>query len=197
MKIRVIPIDDSTILQHLVIQQIGLIEGQVQVIEIGINTEWGPIILGCDQDRRLVVLLLDVIRDENLLPRLIGVYRWITRVMPLVSRFYTQRRLDGTKVPRIVSLAPGFSQTVQDNLVYLAFKVEPYTYRGVDINGEFGILLQSLGPQAKRSGLAAESEHSDALLNASHLTEAEIRFFEEPSNHFPDFHPNRSRQLTT
>lgn len=197
MKIRVIPIDDSTILQHLVIQQIGLIEGQVQVIEIGINTEWGPIILGCDQERSLVVLLLDVIRDENLLPRLIGVYAWITRVMPLVGRFYAQRRLDGTKAPRIVSIAPGFSQTVQDSLVYLAFMVEPYTYRGVDINGEFGILLQSLRPQVKRSGSAAESEHADTILNASHLTEAEIRFFEEPSKHFPDFHPTRSRQLTT
>ena len=197
MKIRVISIDDSTILQHLVIQQMGLIDGQVQVIEISINTEWGPIILGCDQDRRLVVLLLDVTRDENLLPRLIGVYRWITRVMPLVSRFYAQRRLDGTKVPRIVSLAPGFSQTVQDSLDYLAFMVEPYAYRGVDINGEFGILLQSLGPQAKRSGPAAVSEHADALLNASHLTEAEIRFFEEPSKHLPDFQPIRSRQLTT
>ena len=97
MKIRVIPIYNSTILQHLVIQQIGLIEGQVQVIEVGVNTEWGPIILGCDQDRRLVVLLLDVIRDENLLSRLIGVYRWIMRVMPLASRYYAHRRLDGQK----------------------------------------------------------------------------------------------------
>lgn len=197
MKIRVIPIADSTILQHLVIQQIGLVEGQVRVLEVGINTEWGLIILGCDQERRLVVLLLDVTRDENLLPRLIGVYAWITRVMPLVSRFYARGRLDGTKVPRIVSIAPEFSRTVQDSLVYLAFRVEPYTYRGVDINGEFGILLQSLGPQAKKSAPAAEPEHSNALLKASHLTEAEIRFFEEPSNHFPDFFLDRSRLSTT
>lgn len=194
MRLQVIPIEDSSILQQLVIQQIDLVEGQVQVIEGGIKIEWGLIILGCDRERRLVVLLLDVVRDENLLPRLVGVYTWIRRVMPFVGRFYTHRGLDGSKLPRIVTITPGYSETVQDGLACLAFSVEPYTYQGVEVNGERGILLQSLGPQAEKSDPAPEPKPtSEALLKASDLTEAEVQFFEEPANSISDILPDRTR----
>ncbi|MEE8074976.1 MAG: hypothetical protein V3T60_05060 [Candidatus Binatia bacterium] len=193
MKLQVIPIDDSTVLQQLVIQQIDLIEGHVRVVEGSITTEWGLITLGCDREHRLVVLLLDVIRDENLLPRLIGVYSWITRVMPLVGRFFAQEELDSTKVPRIVSIAPGYSKIVQDSLAYLAFMVEPYTYQGVGIKGERGIVLQSPGSQVQRSGPAADLKRSEVFLNTLHLTEAEVQFFEEPENGYLDYLTDHSQ----
>jgi hypothetical protein len=184
VKLQVVPIDDPTVLQQLVVQQIDLIEGQVQVIEVSITTEWGLIALGCDRERRLVVLHSDVIRDENLLHCLIGVYTWIKRVLPFVSRFYAQRGLDGSKVPRIVAIAPGFSETVQESLAYLSFSVEPYTYQGVAISGERGIVLQSLRPQVQKPKPVTEPERSEVFLNTSHLTEAEVRFFEESPNGF-------------
>ncbi|MFQ5542291.1 MAG: hypothetical protein ACE5E2_05630 [Candidatus Binatia bacterium] len=195
MKLQVFPIGDPTVLQQLVIQQIDLIEGQVQVIEVSIATEWGMIALGFDRERRLVVLHSDVIPDENLLPRLIGVYTWITRILPLVSRLYAQRGLDGSKVPRIVTIAPGFSETVQEGLAYLSFSVEPYTYQGVAISGERGIVLQSLRPQVQKTEAAAEPERSEVFLNTPHLTEAEVRFFEESPNGFLDSLPD-SPQLS-
>jgi hypothetical protein len=182
VKLQVIPIDDSTVLQQLVVQQIDLIEGHVRVIEGSITTEWGLITLGYDREHRLVVLILDATRDENLLTRLIGVYSWITRVMPLVGRFFAEGELDSTKVPRMVSIAPGYSKTLQDSLAYLAFIVEPYTYQGVGIKGERGIMLQSLVPQMQRSGPATELKRSEVLLSTSRLTAAEVQFFEEPAN---------------
>lgn len=73
MKLRMISIRDPALLQELVIQQIDLIEGQVQVMEVGIYTEWGQVIIGQDKKGRLVALLLDLIQDETLLLRLIEV----------------------------------------------------------------------------------------------------------------------------
>jgi hypothetical protein len=182
VKFRAIPIEDSSLLQELVIQQIDSIEGQVEVLEIGINTEWGPLILGVDREGRLVLLLVNVIQEDALLSRLIGIYNWISRNMPLIGRFYEKRGLDSTRNTRMIAISPGFSQAIRDGLTYLAFMVELYVYRGLEINGERGILLEPLGSSIPRLATSTQpapvkvSDPSQELSKAFHLTDAEIRF---------------------
>jgi hypothetical protein len=182
VKFRAIPIEDSFVLQELVIQQIDSIEGQVEVLEIGINTEWGPVILGVDQEGRLVLLVINVIQEDALLSQLIGIYGWISRNMPLISRFYDKRGLDSTRNARVIAISPEFSQVIRDGLACLAFMVELYIYRGLEINGERGILLEPLGSSIPKLATPSTpvpvkvSDTSQELSKAFHLTDSEIRF---------------------
>lgn len=187
MKLEMVAIHDSAMLNELVVQQISFIDGQVQVVEICINTEWGSIILACDREARLVVLLLDVVQDEGLLSRLIGVSTWITRSMPLLCRLYDKRKLDSTRTPRIIAIAPGFSEAVVNGLSRLAFPVELYRYRGIEVNDERTVLIEPLRSQIQNSVLVGGSNHPEALSKASHLTEAEVRFFDGHDLRFVKF----------
>jgi len=199
MKLRMISIRDPALLQELVIQQIDLIEGQVQVMEVGIYTEWGQVIIGQDKKGRLVALLLDLIQDETLLLRLIEVYAWIRRIMPLLSRFYAKRGLDSTRAPRIIVVAPGYSVAVADGIEYLTFGVELYIYRGIEINGQRSTLLEPVvEPQVQKSKRQIKGQDpSEVLLMASRLTEAEVRSLKDPELHSPNFPPDRPRLETS
>ncbi len=182
MKLRIIPIKDLSVLQELVLQQTGAIEGEVQVIDSGINTDWGPLTLGLDAKGCLVVLLIGVEQKENLLSRLIGIYGWASQSLPLLSRCYAELGLDGAKLPRVVVIAPGFSRAVIDGFSYLVFTVEPFRYRVIEINRSRSLLLEPLQCQVLMPHGEKESDNAEALLNASQLTGAELRFFGEDRN---------------
>ncbi len=142
-KVRWVTLHHSAMLQELVVQRIDLIEGQVQILGIGFNTDWGRAILGRDLKGQPVVLLLNVIQDESLLISVIGLYAWIKEILPLLSGTYSKQGLDATRVPRIVVIAPGFSKAVMEGIDYLAFKVELYSYRAAEIDGELSIVIEN------------------------------------------------------
>lgn len=183
MKLRVIPIRDASLLQELVLQQLDAVSGQVQILEISLDTDWGPITLGLDRGGQLVGLIANVDEEKALLSQLIGVHRWILINMPLLSRFYAKMGLDNTRNPRIIAIAPEFSRDTKESLAYLAFPVELYVFKGLEIEGERRVLLEEvLNPLGSNIGWAPEprpveaSDTEQIFLRASHLSEAEVRF---------------------
>lgn len=181
MRLRVIPIEDLSILSDLVLKQSEAIVGHVRMLETGINTESGPVTLALDREGRLVILVMSVIQEESLLSRLAGVYGWVLQNLSLLTRFYAKRGLDSARVPRIIAIAPEFPQAVMDGIAHLVFTVELYRYRGLEVNGERGLLLEPLGghvPELAEVKPIAQ-EAAEDLLKATELTEAEVQFFQE------------------
>ncbi len=158
---RWVTLHHSAMLQELVVQRMGVIEGHVQILGIGINTEWGRVMIGRDLKGRPVVLLLNVIRDKGLLLSVIGLYAWIKGIMPLLSGFYTKEGLDATRAPRIIVIAPGYSKAVVEGIKYLAFEVELYLYRAAEIEGELSIVLEDLRSQTLTHDVVGKSEASE------------------------------------
>lgn len=176
MKLRLAPIQDALVLQELTLQQLDGIDGQLQVIETGIKTEWGSLAFCLDQKGRLVVLLVDATQDDALLSRLIGIYGWVSKNIPLFNRYYAKRGLNGNKAPKMIVTAPNFSRSVEDGLAYLAFSVEPYRQQCIEANGERSLLFEALRAHAVETH---ESERAQTILKAADLTVDEIQFFEE------------------
>ena len=185
MKLRVVPINDASNLQELVLRQIDLIDGEIQILEIGVNTEWGPVILALDQEGRLVILVSTIIQEDFLLSRFIGLYGWVSKNMGLLSRFYSKRGLDSTRSPRVISVSPGYSNTIREGISFLTFTVELYTWRGLEVNGERTVLLERLGGPASSPKLAEGYEPPSVLLKASQLSDAEIRYFKQSNSSAP------------
>ena len=181
MKLRVVPIEDLSILHDLVLKQSEAMVGHVRMLETGINTGSGPVTLALDREGRLVVLVMSLIQEESLLSRLVGVYGWVLQNLSLLTRFYAKRGLDDARAPRIIAIAPEFPQVLLDALSHLAFSVELYQYRGLEIDGERALLLEPLGGHVLKPVPAKPivQESSDDFLKATHLTEAEVQFFQE------------------
>jgi hypothetical protein len=181
MKIRIVPVEDLSILQELVISHLDAVPGQVRVLETDIHTEAGPVILGLDHERRLVVLVLSLIKEDDLLSRVLGIYGWVLQNLSLISRFYAKRGLDGTRDPRIMVIAPGYLQTVLNGLPHLSVSLELYLYRGLEVNGEKALLLEAFGGSIPEPEVEAPAEPKTTrdFLKATELTEEEIRFFQE------------------
>src|SRR3989304_7409865 len=181
MKLRGVPIEDLSILHDLVLKQSEAMVGHVRMLETGINTGSGPVTLALDREGRLVVLVMSLIQEESLLSRLVRVYGWVLQNLSLLTRFYAKRGLDDARVPRIIAIAPEFPQVLLDALSHLAFSVELYQYRGLEIDGERALLLEPLGGHVLKPVPAKPivQESSDDFLTATPLTEAEGQFFQE------------------
>jgi len=176
VKLQLSPIRDALVLQDLTLQHLDSIDEGLQAIETGVKTEWGLLVFALDREGRLVILLIDAAQDDALLSRLIGIYGWVSRTVPLLNRYYAKRGLNGRKVPKVVVIAPDFSRTVEDGLAYLSFQVDAYRQRCIEINGERSLLIECLQTQGVETN---GSEKARTLLKAADLTAAEIQFFEE------------------
>lgn len=178
MKFRLVNINEYAVLRDLVRAQAEVIAGQVRILEKEIPTEWGPVMLGMDAEGRPVILLLFMGKEEEVLPRLIGVYRWTVRSMPLLIRFCAKGWLDTSKIPRFVVIVPGPARPVQESLGLLVFTTEAYSWRGVEIDGELSVLLEPTTDPSARLFATLTGDPASTMLQVARLTEAEAQFFE-------------------
>jgi len=183
LKLKLISIHDASVVQDLIIQQIDSIGGQIQILETGIETPWGQVILGMDNTKQLVLFMINMTDEENLVSRLIGVNRWLMGNMPLLGRIYAKQGLDRLMSPRFVIVSPSFSPSIRDNLSCLIFPVEPYVYRGLEVDGQRTVLLEPVGLSATALKHEMKPETVPSALKAAQLSDAEVNFFRE--NHSP------------
>jgi hypothetical protein len=179
MKLRLTTITDYPILRDLVRSQADSLHGHVRILEKEIPTDWGPVMLGMDGEGRPVVVMLSLNRDDDIMVRLIGIYRWTHQSMPLLIRFCAKGWLDTTKVPRFIVIVPGLSQAYQDGKGLLSFAVETYVWRGIDADGELYAILEPIGEPLPRLSESWSGNGSTGLLEAARLSESESQFFEK------------------
>ena len=178
MKISRVPLQELSLLQDLIRAHVETAEDRVRILEKVIPTEWGSIMLGIDHQGRPVIILPCLNRESNLLSQLIGVYGWLSRSMPLLTRFCAKGWLDGAKVPRVMVLAPGYSSTVLDGFALLSFTVEAYQWRALEISGELNLYIEPIGQVSLPQSSDAVPVKSEKPLDAFRLTDAELQFFQ-------------------
>ena len=178
MKLRTAEIRELSVLQALIRNQAECIQGEVRILEKEIPTDYGPVMLGMDGEGRPVIIVASLGQEDGVLSRLIGIYRWTHQSMPLLIRFCAKGWLDGSKVPRVIAIISGYSRSVQEGIGLLAFSVEAYIWRGLEINGELNVLLEPIEDLGVKRPEPWSSEEPLGLLETSRLSEAELKFFE-------------------
>jgi hypothetical protein len=102
-------------------------------------------LLALDRANQLTVVDFDVAGDDGLLMRGLGHVDWIVRHLPNVRRMYTGRSINFSAVPRILLVAPRFSETATRVAQSVAFaSVECVKCQVVHVNGGFGVLFERL-----------------------------------------------------
>ncbi|HUK55316.1 MAG TPA: hypothetical protein VLY20_01505 [Nitrospiria bacterium] len=180
MKLQRIVLQDSAILQKLMLAQLGDFPGQIELLEENFNFETGSICIGIDKARRFVLLVPSLVENDAILLKALGQLSWLVRQHPLLVRIFSRPGAEFAPSPRAILVAPSFSATLREALAFIGIDIELYEYRAVELNQEQALLFDSV-PIPDRKITAPIGSVAPRLQDPHsqvQLTDTERKFFE-------------------
>jgi len=180
MKLQRIILQDNTALQKLVLAQLQDLSGKIELLEEDLGSSSGPLCLGLDEERRFVVLISEIVEDDSLLLKALGQLNWVIRHYSLLVRLFHKPEGESLPSPRAILIAPSFSATLRETIPFIAFDIELYEYRAVEMNHERALLLDPVLSSGRKMTSPTASGSLDPKVSSSkvHLTDTERKFFE-------------------
>jgi hypothetical protein len=102
-------------------------------------------VLAVDRTSQLVIVDFEVTVDDDLLLRGLGHVDWIVRNLANVRRMYAGRTINFSAVPRLMLLAPRFSETlprVASSTTHV--QVECVRFQAVHLQGGVGVFFERI-----------------------------------------------------
>ena len=108
-------------------------------------------ILARDANTRLVVVELKVMEEDDALWQALEYYDWVVRNADSILRMYPKHagRIDATLLPRIVLIAPSFSDRARRIVSYIDAEISLLTYRFYEIGDagkDVGLVFDDVPP---------------------------------------------------
>ena len=129
-------------LEAILTENPNVIEEGLSVIDTQVITNSGRLdILGLDSGKALVVIELKIEASDEMLWQTLDYYDWIFRNIDTVKRLYPDSDIDYSQTPRLMLIAPGFSEVIKRRAVYLETSVELQEYKYLEAGNEKGMLL--------------------------------------------------------
>jgi hypothetical protein len=105
-------------------------------------------VLALDRLNRIVVIDVDTTLVDQLLLRGMSHLDWASRHIAILLRLHPRATIDGAQAPRLVLVAPRFSETLMSAVSQLTRgSVTLFRYHAVAINGGTGVLFEPLGDE--------------------------------------------------
>jgi hypothetical protein len=180
MKLQRIVLQDNTVLQKLVLAQLQDLAGKVEALEEDFGSPSGPLCLGVEEERRFVLLISSVVEDDSILLKALGQLNWVVRHHSLLVRLFNKSGGEFSPSPRAILIAPSFSETLRETVPFIAFDIELYEYRAVELNHERALLLDPVLFSGRKmaSPPASFSPVTKDPSSKVQLTDTERKFFE-------------------
>jgi len=113
MKLEERDLKDETELECLLKKNPDQIEKGLKIIDNQVTTPKGRIdLLGVDADGALTVVELKVKRDDDHLKQAINYFDWVLVNSPWVAKVYPKFKIDPKYLPKIILIAPDFTNSV-------------------------------------------------------------------------------------
>ncbi|MBI2810908.1 MAG: hypothetical protein HYX67_08785 [Candidatus Melainabacteria bacterium] len=180
MQLQRIVLQDNTALQKLVLTQLQDLAGKIELLEQDLGSQSGPLCLGVDEERRFVLLISSIVEEDAILLKALGQLNWIVRHHSLRVRLFNKQGVEFSPSPRATLIAPSFSTTLQETIAFIAFDIDLYEYRAVELNHERGLLLDPVLISGRKmtSPTASASPVFQDSSSKVQLTDTERKFFE-------------------
>jgi hypothetical protein len=104
-------------------------------------------LLALDRANQLTVVDADIVPNDELLLRGVSHVDWVVRNLPTVRRMYSGRAINFSAIPRLLLLAPEFSERsarVAQSISHT--HIELVRYHVVHLPAGFGILFERVKP---------------------------------------------------
>lgn len=148
LKIKSISIGERDDLEPILVANPGVIEQGLRVITHQQQTDTGPLdILGVDSEGTLVVIELKNEAAETHLDQGLRYYDWCLRSIAWIAQAFKEHGINEKTRPRLVLIAPSFTETVRQIAKYVAIGVELklYEYQAVENEkGEKGLICREV-----------------------------------------------------
>jgi hypothetical protein len=132
-------------LEAMLKDNLHLIEEGLQFIDNQIVAGRGPLdILAVDNGGSLVVMELKVVESDDMLVQALDYYDWTLKHIDSVKRMYSRSNVDYEQSPRLILVAPSFTQTLLWRAVYLTISPELFTFKCLELEGKRGLLLEEV-----------------------------------------------------
>jgi len=132
-------------LEDMLKDNLHLIEEGLKFIDNQIVAGRGPLdILAVDNGGSLVVMELKVVESDDMLVQALDYYDWTLEHIDSVKRMYPRFNVDYEQSPRLILVAPSFSQTLLRRAVYLTMSPELFTFKCLEVDGDRGLVFDPL-----------------------------------------------------
>jgi Holliday junction resolvase-like predicted endonuclease len=129
-------------LEDFVVKNPEVVEEGMSILGRQIRTDSGPLdILAVDEDGVLTVIELKNKADDEQLDQGLRYYDWARTNIPWIARFF--EKVDVRQEPRLILIAPAFSENLQKVAKYVKVSIDLYEYIAIQLpNGEKTILCR-------------------------------------------------------
>lgn len=131
-KLKRIAVREERILEDLLIQNPEVLEEELRVLDHQVVTDSGPLdILAVDGSGVLTVIELKITESDDMLLQALRYYDWVyTNIGFLANHFGKERNveIEEAETPRIILVAPSFSETAKRLVRYLRPSVDLFEY---------------------------------------------------------------------
>ena len=153
----------ETKLEDIIRQTPGYIGPGLKYVTRQHPTARGPLdLLLVDSGGALVIAELKVLRDDNMLTQAIDYYDDIVENIEGLARIYQDSNIDPTKAPRLILLAPNFSQELINRCKWIDIPLLLIEYQCIALvnNPEVPILVtkEIEIPERKKSLISAQTK---------------------------------------
>jgi len=126
MKFEKIPLENETELESLIIRNLDVIETGLKLISHQVRTGSGIIDLLCsDADNRLTVIELKVKESDRVLLQALTYHDWVNEnALAIKEMFSKARDIDTGKSPRLILVAPRFSEDLMKAVKYFEPQID-------------------------------------------------------------------------
>lgn len=148
LKIKSVSIGERDKLEPLLVANPDVIEDGLRVITHQQQTDTGPLdILGVDADNTLVVIELKNEAAEGHLDQGLRYYDWCCQNIAWIAQAFKSHGINDKVLPRLLLIAPSFTETVRQIAKYVALGVDLtlYEYQAVENEkGENGLICKEV-----------------------------------------------------
>ena len=166
MSVEHISIGNEKELQQIVMNELHTIEKDLTVIctNVSVDEKTKLDILCHDQNGQLVVLELAMNRDDNIVFEGLRCLEYIERVKGLLTATYNNTKINISQKPRLVIVAPNFSDTMLNLAKYInGVQIDLYEWEYLKIDDKKGFCVHSVWwePWQKREEKPREVKPSE------------------------------------
>ena len=126
MRIEKIPLENETELETLIVRNLDVIETGLKLISHQVRTGSGIIDILCsDADNRLTVIELKVKESDRVLLQALTYHDWVNEnALAIKEMFPKAREVDAGKSPRLILVAPRFSEDLMKAVKYFEPQID-------------------------------------------------------------------------
>jgi RecB family endonuclease NucS len=142
IELKELKFDSESEFESILTENPNLIEEGLKIVDTQVITNRGRLdILGLDSGKVLVIIELKIVESDEMLWQALDYYDWVFRNIDSIKRMYPNNEIDYNQPPRLMLIAPSFSDAIKRRAIYLDPSVELLEYKYLQAADKKGMLL--------------------------------------------------------